>query len=353
MTRKRLVTIVGTLVLVVVAAAAVVLVVQRDGDGDRTLLEQAMRRAPDDSLRYSWTDWAGVRREVGLDLDASSPGPALQDLLDRGFEADLTSSSALGASALVMQERLGFSPATLDWELFSQGTATASLLMKPSTGLDLDAVAGSLAAAGYEEPDQADGAWSSDPTTDDITSQVTPELLFVALDRERGFIYASDTAAGITAATEASDADESEAIGADVVAAAGQPLSASLYTGDQVCSALAMARADPTDAGSGQSLLDAAGEVNPILGFSIGADADGSVRVVMSFETEEQARTNAETRSILATGPAPGQGGDFADRFALERASVTGTVLTLDLDPVPGSYVLSDLSTGPVLFATC
>jgi len=28
-------------------------------------------------------------------------------------------------------------------------------------------------------------------------------------------------------------------------------------------------------------------------------------------------------------------------------------VVTLDLDPVDGAYVLSDLATGPVLFATC
>ena len=41
------------------------------------------------------------------------------------------------------------------------------------------------------------------------------------------------------------------------------------------------------------------------------------------------------------------------DRFALEDAAATDGVVTLDLAPVPGQYVLSDLTSGPVLFATC
>ena len=57
---------------------------------------------------------------------------------------------------------------------------------------------------------------------------------------------------------------------------------------------------------------------------------------------------------MLAAGQAPGQGGAFADRFSVDvRATADGDVVTLDLAPTEGSYVLSDLSTGPVLFATC
>ena len=67
----------------------------------------------------------------------------------------------------------------------------------------------------------------------------------------------------------------------------------------------------------------------------------------------EQARRNADSRSALAAGPAPGQGGDFSDRFAVDSATAEGDLVTLDLEPVEGTYVLSDLSSGPVLFATC
>ncbi len=54
-----------------------------------------------------------------------------------------------------------------------------------------------------------------------------------------------------------------------------------------------------------------------------------------------------------AAGPAPGQGGSFPERFELGRVVATGQVLTMELTPVEGTFVVSDLSHGPVLFATC
>ncbi|WP_323791689.1 hypothetical protein, partial [Nocardioides sp.] len=245
MTSKRLMTIAGAVIaLAVVAAAVVVLLESREDDVDRTTLAGALRLAPADTQRFSWTDWAGVRRQVGLELTASSPGPAVQDLLDRGFDADLTPSSALGSSAVVMQDRLGFSPATLDWELFNQGPGVASLAMRAGPGVDFDAVAAALRNEGYAEPAGPDGYWVSDPGQDEITAQVTPELLLIALDPENSMIFASDTGTGILAAVDAGARAETEALPAGIVEAAGQPLAASLYTGDQVCNALALARAD-------------------------------------------------------------------------------------------------------------
>ena len=55
----------------------------------------------------------------------------------------------------------------------------------------------------------------------------------------------------------------------------------------------------------------------------------------------------------FAAGPAPGQGGDFSDRFAVDEVTAEGTLVRMVLDPEPGAFVLSDLSSGPVLFATC
>ena len=40
-------------------------------------------------------------------------------------------------------------------------------------------------------------------------------------------------------------------------------------------------------------------------------------------------------------------------RAAADTATAEGRVVRLDLAPRDGTYVLSDLSTGPVLFATC
>ena len=44
----------------------------------------------------------------------------------------------------------------------------------------------------------------------------------------------------------------------------------------------------------------------------------------MAFETDDHARTNADTRNTLDRGPAPGQGGDFGDRFAVKSVTADG-----------------------------
>jgi hypothetical protein len=114
-----------------------------------------------------------------------------------------------------------------------------------------------------------------------------------------------------------------------------------------------MGNADASDQEQATELLRAAGKVNPITGFAMSVQPDRDVRVVLSFETDDQARTNADTRVALAEGPAVGQGGDFQDRFSVGSVTAEGRHVLMDLEPAEGAYVLSDLSTGPVLFATC
>ncbi len=114
-----------------------------------------------------------------------------------------------------------------------------------------------------------------------------------------------------------------------------------------------MAQADPDDQDAADQLVERAGGVNPMTGFAMAVEPDRQVVVAMAFETDEQARRNADSRAELASGPAPGQGGDFADRFTLGPVTADGSVVRMELLPVDGSPVLSDLSTGPVLFATC
>src|ERR1700712_3063009 len=107
-----------------------------------------------------------------------------------------------------------------------------------------------------------------------------------------------------------------------------------------------MVNADPSDAAAGADLLKRAGAVSPISGYAMASEPGGDITVAMAFEDADQARTNATTRAKLASGPAPGQGGDFSDRFALGTVEATGRVVTMQLEPVAGAYVLSDLDTG-------
>ena len=93
--------------------------------------------------------------------------------------------------------------------------------------------------------------------------------------------------------------------------------------------------------------------MNPYTAFALSDEPDGTVRVAFEFDDSDQARTNADTRATLARGPAPGQGGSFTDRFRVDAVTAHGSLVVMHLTPVAGAFVLSDLSTGPLLFATC
>jgi hypothetical protein len=357
MTRKRLTTVVIVVVVVAVLAGAAVVGLRWWRESQPTELGRAMAMAPADAQRLSWTDWAGVRKELDVSLSADASSSDVTELVDEGFEADLTSTSALVESAPVMHVQLGFSPATVDWELFTQSETAAAVTLGLPDSADFDRIADHLGRLGYVEPSSKTGIWEASPDVLAEIGAVTPELSFIALDADDSAIVASDTIEGAQDAVDAATEDEEPAGGlgevVDSLAEEGEPLSAAFYTGDQVCAALSMGQADSTDQDQAAELLAAAGEINPLTGFAMTREPGGDVRVAMAFETEEQARTNADTRAILAAGPAPGQGGDFADRFTLGDVIAEGLVVTMELTPTEGTYVLSDLSNGPLLFATC
>jgi hypothetical protein len=345
------------LALVLVAAAAVV-GTRWWRSAHRTPLEQATAYAPSDAQRLSWTDWAAVRARLDVSLDASSSGAEVQRFLDRGFDRDLTSASAMVTSAVDLQGRYGFSPATVDWELFSQSETGAAVIVHLPSSLPVADVAAQLERTGFTRP--ATGATSGEPWVGGqealarAGASVSPELQYVALDASRDLAVTSDNVSYLGSVMSGLSGGSDLPTGvSDVIGASGSPLSASVYTGDYACSALAMSHAAGDDRAEGEALLRRAGEVSPMTGFAMSTQPSGHVRVAMAFETSGQARTNVDTRSKLAAGPAPGQGGTFPDRFSIASATATGRVATLDLIPEPGSYVLSDLSSGPVLFATC
>jgi hypothetical protein len=296
-----------------------------------------------------------VRAELDAgDLSADSSTVDLARFLDRGFEADLTSTSALLQSAEALQRLYGFSPASVEWELLSQSEQGAVVILQLPDDADLDAVGDRLADLGYERPEQDDGVWSGGaqllPT---IAPELTPELQYVALDADERLVLTSDSADFLGSTVEGLGEDGGPEQLEGVVEASGEPLSAVVYDGAHACQALAMSTADEGDQAQAEELVAAAGEVNPMTAYAMSVQPDDGVRVVMEFESEEQARANADSRATLADGPAPGQGGDFADRFALGTVTADGAAVTMTLRPVAGGYVMSDLSSGPVLFATC
>ncbi|CAB4704726.1 MAG: hypothetical protein F2667_05935 [Actinobacteria bacterium] len=345
-------------VLVVVALAVVV---GRDWwqERERTELERAVRLVPSDTERYSWTDWTGVRRALDTDLTVASTGEEVRAFLADGFEADLTSTSALVDSGPVLQDSFGWSPATVDWELFAQGEDGSADLVHLSDSVDLDDVTDRLVDLGYERPSSDDGIWAGG---EQVLAQIelssggtlTPTLQYVAVDAEQRLLAFSDNVEYLPTALAALGEPQGRTVDEVVAAVADtSPVSAAIYSGDFACRGLAMAQADEDDQQLARDLIARAGPVNAMTGFAMVAEQSGHLRVAMSFESDDQAEVNADTRAVLAAGPAVGQGGDFADRFEVLEVSSDGPVVTLELDPVPDVYVLSDLSTGPLLFATC
>ena len=351
--RGRLVKWGAVAVALAIAATAVVVGIRIWRDSNRTDLERALSMAPHDGEQLSWTDWAGVRSELDLDLGDDPSDEDVAELLDLGFEADLTQSTALGDSAEEIQDIFGFSPATIDWELFSQSAQGAVVLVHLTESTDVGAITDALADAGYAEPDEDTGVWVGG---DDLLAQlggITPELGHLVVDEERRLILGSDDPQYLeNAAGDARSADGPSGL-EDVVEASGEPLAASVYTGEHACAKLAMSQADPIDQEQATELIRQAGELNPLTGFAISVRSDGDVRVVMSFESDEQAKTNADTRAKLAAGPAPGEGGDFADLFDLGKVRADGKLVTMELEPTANGYAFSALKDGPVLFATC
>ena len=168
----------AAVVLVLIAAATLVGLRWWQGS-QRSDLERAAGFAPYDAQRLSWTDWADIRAEVDAD--------DLDELLSGGFDADLTAASALVGSAPVLEEHFGFSPATAEWEMFSQAEDGAVVIVRLPDDTDFDVIAGQLEDAGFEAPADDDGVWNGGPALlPSIGADLTPELQYVALAPDEG-----------------------------------------------------------------------------------------------------------------------------------------------------------------------
>ena len=366
--RRRALVVAGvvTLTLLLIAVLAVGVRWWRGPDSD---LERAVSLAPADTERWTWTDWAAVRERLGV---TGTDDDAVRRLLDAGFDADLTSASGLVESAPLLAQSFGWSPASIDWELLAQSPDGALEIVGLGDDADTAALGERLESLGYTRPDAADGVWEGG---EEVLARLnaaggttgTPTLQFVAFDEERSLVLASDQLTYLERGLEeAAEEHEPSAPGVtDVLATLPeQPLSAVLLSGEQACGALSMGAAGDSDQAAADELLAPGRAGQPADRLRAGAAAARrrrrrrpqeplDLRVGLGFESEEQARTNADTRAALAAGPAPGQGGAFSDRFSVDEVTAEGTTVTLDLTPVTGAYPLSDLSDGPVLFATC
>ena len=245
--------------VIVVVAGALVLALAGFGyyswsRSDQSELSRAVASAPAGTERLSWTDWAGVRRELGSDVDARSTADELRTFLDDAYDADLSSRSALLQSAPALQASFGFSPASAEWELFSQSADGAVITLRMPDDTDFEDLADRLTELGYPPPENDDGVWAGGPDLlSALSANLTPELAYVVLDRDEHLVMASDQQAYLEAAVSAATGDDDGVDGLDeVTEALGDPLSAAVYSGEYACGALAMGQADTDDQARGR-----------------------------------------------------------------------------------------------------
>ena len=115
--------------------------------------------------------------------------------LDDGYDADLTSTSALLASAEVLQRGYGFSPATVDGSCSASPTEGAVVILHLPDGTDFDPLGDRPRGLGYTRPTDETGCGTGGADRSAaIGADLTPELQYLALDADDGLVLASDTA---------------------------------------------------------------------------------------------------------------------------------------------------------------
>jgi hypothetical protein len=354
---RRVVWVAGALVVVVLAGVVAWRLLSPRSD-----FERAVRDLPASTLRTTYTDWAGIRRQVGGEqLGVTSSRGKVDAFLNRAYDRDLTSGSAIDESTYALQKRFAFSPLGAKWEAFGQGRRGQVDLVRLDDGADTDAIEQRLRRLGYKPPPGGAGSGGTWAGSSDLVAQIDPDLTpvqqnFVVLPDQK-LVLMSDNTSYVTAAAKvvAGDAKslaDVEGI-SDLTDIAKEPVAAVMWSSTFACEDLSMGDADAGDQQVGDDLIAKAGKVSPLDGLVMAQQADRTMRVGIHFETSEQASSNLQSRVDLASGDAPGQGGSFADRFTVTSGTASGSDVVLTLRLKPGQSVLSDLSTGPVLFATC
>lgn len=328
----------------------------------RSTYEEALSTLPAATLRTTFTDWAAVRAQAkGSSLDAGSSRALVSAFLNRAFDLDLTSGSGLSESTYVLMRRFGFSPLDAQWEVLGQSRQGQVDVLRVDDDVDMPGIERALRRLGYSAPrggSGSGGTWVGGPDlVAGLGQDVTPVQQNVVVLPDDKLVLMSDSTAyaGVAAAVAKGSGDtllDADGV-ADLADAADSPAAAVQWTSSFACEDLTMRSADDEDQRVADQLVAKAGKVSPLDGLVMAQQTDRSLVVGMHFETSQQASSNLQTRVNLATGDAPGQGGSFGERFRVTSGTADGRNVVLRLRPRTSDAVLSDISTGPVLFATC
>jgi hypothetical protein len=355
---RRRVAVIGAVVVLLTAGGVVA---WRLLDRPSTY-EQAVDLLPRSTLRATFTDWARVRDAAGgTTLGAASSRRDVDAFLRRAYDKGLTSTSAVDDSTYALLHRYGFSPLDAEWEMFGQSRKGQVDVLRLADDVDLAGVERALRTLGYTPPAKGSGTGGTWAGSADLVAGIdgalTPVQQNVVVLPDRHLVLMSDSAAYVSAAADVAR-DTAPSVTAvagvsDLAAVAADPVTAVLWPSTFACEDLSMGDADSQDQQVGTQLVTKAGGIHPLSGLVMAQQASRRIVVGMAFETSDQAEADLQPRVDLATGPAPGQGGTFGERFRVVSGTASGRDVVLTLAPRDDGGLLSDLSSGPILFATC
>lgn len=355
----RRVAVLSVVAVLVVALAGVVTwrVLAR-----KSAYEQAVAWLPQSTLRVSFTDWTQVQQMAGgNDLGASSSKADVANFLNRAYDRDLTTSSAVSDSTYALMHDYGFSPLDAEWEAYGQSRQGSVDVLQLDGSVDMAGIERNLRTLGYRPPpagSDTGGTWTgSSDLIAKIDGSLTPVQQNVTVLEDQRVVLMSDnpayasSAANVVRGHAPSVADVDGV--ADLASQTGDPVNAVQWASDFACSDLSMGDASGEDQRVGEQLVSRAGGINPLSGLVMAQQTNRDLVVGMHFESSDEASANLQPRVNLASGAAPGQGGTFRERFSITKAQADGNDVVMWFHPRNRESLLSDISEGPVLFATC
>ena len=318
----------------------------------------AMDTLPEGTLRSSFTDWSRVDEELDVpDVEESQDPDLVREFLDNAYDADLVTGSTMLDVLPGLATTFGYSAAQAEWEAYGQSPDGAVDVLKLDDSVDFDEVAANLEDAGYDVPDEDDGVWAgSGDLVVEFESPMSTLQINVLLLEDQRMVLTSDQVSYLEETRAVVEGDESSLRDVDgvdaLIEASEEAMSAQLWSRDFACTDLAMSQADAIDQEEGARLVEQAGGVHPLDGLVVARTGGESATIAMFFDSEADADADLQPRTDLARGPAPGQGGEFTDRFTVEESRAEGQVVTMTVEPQVDT-LMGDLGQGPVLFATC
>jgi hypothetical protein len=311
---------------------------------------------PADAKVVGFTDWAKIRRHMGL--GSASTAAARASLNTDASSRDLSTRSVIGGAVEDMHVSYGWSAADVDWEAYGQAQDGAAMVARLDDSVSLDDVKSRLRELGYSRDGRV---WTaSGATLDAVGSELGSTLGSVAIVPDQRLVVAADRSTYVSSVLDVIQRDQPSLLSVRPAAGVASALAgadAALLQSDRfVCEPTGLQDQDATVQSQGRAAVERAGglETPTYSGRAIFDDSRTTQTVIfaMTFGSPQVASEQLRVRTALSSGPFIGRSGRIEDSLDLVHKQVDESTVALlfDHDPETTVYMTGD---GPLLFAGC